>query len=142
VAKVAGLDAEHPILQRVRQFAELLKQTEEVRRFRLAEEQVQNSETVQKCIETIKRKQKEWVHAKHYQKLQYARLLEKELEQLNRDLENLPIVREFQQAQVEVNDLLQTIQQAIANTVSHKIEVETGGPVRSGCGNGGPCGCS
>lgn len=132
----------HPVLIQARQFADLILKSEEVQRFRAAERQVQNSKTVQTYIDTIKRKQKELVHAKHYQKAKYARILEKELEQLNQELENLPIIREYQQTQVGVNDLLQTIQEVIAATVSKKVSVETGGEVKQGCGSGGPCGCS
>lgn len=132
----------HPILRSTRNLAELLLQTEEIVRFRQAESQIQKSEKVQGIIATIKRKQKEWVHAKHYQKSEYTRLLEKELAELQDELDSLPIVREYQQSQVEVNDLLQMIQDVIADTVSKKIEVETGGEILSGCGNGGPCGCS
>lgn len=139
---MAEFSPDHPILRSARSLAERLKQTEEIRRFRQAENQVQKSEKVQKTIATIKKKQKELVHAKHYQKSEYARLLEEELDRLQKELENLPIVREYQQSQVEVNDLLQTIQHAIADTVSKKIEVETGGEIAGGCGNGGPCGCS
>ncbi|SEN43302.1 RicAFT regulatory complex protein RicA family protein [Lihuaxuella thermophila] len=136
------IDPDHPVLRLSRKFAERLQSCEEIRRFRLAEEQVNRSKTVQHYIETIKRKQKELVHAKHYQKREYTRLLEQELDRLNHELESLPIVREYQQAQVDVNDLLQTIQQVIADTVSTKINVQTGGDVPSGCGSGGPCGCS
>ncbi|MGA8944219.1 MAG: YlbF family regulator [Thermoactinomyces sp.] len=132
----------HPVLKRVRQFAGLLQESEEIKRFRAAEQQVQNSKTVQKQIETIKRKQKEWVQARHYQKMEYARLLEKELDQLNKDLENLPIVREFQQSQVEVNDLLQTIQHVIASTIAKKISVETGGKPDHKCGHCDNSNCS
>jgi cell fate (sporulation/competence/biofilm development) regulator YmcA (YheA/YmcA/DUF963 family) len=137
-----ALDPRHPVLEMAHRFAARLQQSAEVQRFRQAEAQVKASRSVQRYIEEIKRKQKEWVHARHYGKTEYARLLEEELEQLNRDFENLPIVREYQQSQVEVNDLLQTIQQVIADTISKEIRVETGGEVSGGCGNGGPCGCS
>ncbi|WP_220184938.1 MULTISPECIES: RicAFT regulatory complex protein RicA family protein [Thermoactinomyces] len=142
VDEVNAIPENHPILVEARKFAELLSRSEEVIRFRLAEEQVEKSESVQNSIAAIKRKQKEWVHAKHYKKMEYAKLLEKELDQLNQYLDEMPIVCEFRQRQVEVNDLLQTIQQVLADTISKKIEVETGGPVRSGCGSGGPCNCS
>lgn len=139
---MATTSTEHPVLEMARRFAERLQASSEVQRFRQAEQQVKNSETVRQYIETIKIKQKELVHAKHYQKLEYIRLLEKELERLNEELDNLPIVREYQQSQVDVNDLLQTIQRVVADTVSAKIRVETGGEVASGCGSGGACGCS
>ncbi len=132
----------HPVLKRARQFAGLIRESEEIKRFRTTEQQVQNSETVQKQIETIRRKQKELVLARHYQKMEYARALEEELDRLNDELENLPIVREYQQSQVEVNDLLQTIQQVIASTVSKKISVETGGKTNHKCGHCGNSNCT
>ncbi|BCU81994.1 hypothetical protein JIR001_17770 [Polycladomyces abyssicola] len=132
----------HPILQTAAQLGRRLQQTEEISRFRQAEKQIQNSARVNGLIAEIKRKQKELVHAKHYQKTEYVRRLEQELKALQEEMENLPIVREYQQSQVEVNDLLQTIQQVLADAVSRKIDVEVGGDVsRSGCGSGGPCGC-
>ncbi|RAL22524.1 RicAFT regulatory complex protein RicA family protein [Thermoflavimicrobium daqui] len=132
---------DHPIIHLARQFADRLQNYAEVQRFRLAEQQVNQSETVHDLIDAIKKKQKEWVHAKHYKKMEHLKRLEQELDQLQQDLDNLPIVREYQQAQVDVNELLQTIQQVVADTVSKKIHVETGGEVLSGCGHGGPCGC-
>jgi cell fate (sporulation/competence/biofilm development) regulator YmcA (YheA/YmcA/DUF963 family) len=132
----------HPILQTAAELGRRLQQTDEISRFRQAEKQIQNSARVNRLIAEIKRKQKELVHAKHYQKTEYVRRLEQELKALQEEMENLPIVREYQQSQVEVNDLLQTIQQVLADAVSRKIEVEVGGVVsRGGCGCGGPCGC-
>jgi cell fate (sporulation/competence/biofilm development) regulator YmcA (YheA/YmcA/DUF963 family) len=142
VLDVEGFAPDHPVLKRARQFALRIGECEEIRRFRQAEEQVKNSRTVQEYIETIKRKQKELVHAKHYQKSEYARLLQEELDRLNDELDHLPIVREYQQSQVEVNDLLQTIQRVIADTVARKVRVETGGDVGDGCSSGGACGCA
>lgn len=139
---MAEISPEHPILRSTRRLAESLLRTEEIARFKRAEDQVQKSEKVQNLITTIKRKQKEWVHAKHYQKSEYVRQLEKELKELQQELDSLPIVREYQQSQVEVNDLLQMIQNVIADTVSKKVSVETGGQITGGCGSGGACQCS
>jgi cell fate (sporulation/competence/biofilm development) regulator YmcA (YheA/YmcA/DUF963 family) len=131
----------HPILAKAQRLGRLIQQAEEVHRFRAAETQVEKSVRVQGLIDEIKRKQKELVHAKHYQKTEYIRQVEADLDRLNAELDQLPIVREYQQSQVEMNDLLQMLQQAIADTVSKKIEVETGGEAPGGCGSGGPCGC-
>jgi cell fate (sporulation/competence/biofilm development) regulator YmcA (YheA/YmcA/DUF963 family) len=131
----------HPVLEWARQFGQRLQNYAEIARFRQAEEQIQRSQTVQQLIATIKKKQKELVHAKHYQKHEYRRQLEKDLAELNKRLEELPIVREYQQAQVEVNDLLQIIQKVLADSISELVQVETGGEVVSGCGSGGMCGC-
>ncbi len=133
--------SQHPVLELAEQFADKIKTSVEVERFILAEQQVQHSKSVQTLIDTIKKKQKELVHAKHYEKTMYRKQIEQELDDLNHKLDYLPIVREYQQSQVEMNDLLQIIQQVIANTVSQKLEVETGGEVTHGCGSGRACGC-
>lgn len=132
---------EHPVLAQAVRLGRRLKETAEVRRFREAERQIQESGRVQGLIEEIKRKQKELVHAKHYQKTNYIRHLERELDRLQRELEDLPIVREYQQSQSEMNDLLQMIQRVVVDTVSQKIAVETGDGFVGGCGGGGPCHC-
>lgn len=129
------------IMEHVHLFAQKLQQVDEVKRFRLVEQVVNDSPRVEELIEKIKRTQKELVHAEHYVKPGYKQHLERELAKLNEELDNLPLVREYQQSQVEMNDLLQLIQHAIASEVSKKLEVETGGEVASGCGSGGPCGC-
>ncbi|SFS60312.1 YlbF family regulator [Marininema halotolerans] len=136
------LQSSHPVLQHATLFGEKLLATEEIIRFRLAESQVQKSDTVNGLIDEIKRKQKELVHAKAYHKTEYIRQLEEELDTLQNRMESLPIVREYQQSQVEVNDLLQTIQKIVADVVSEKLEIETGGETGGGCGSGGACGCN
>ena len=136
------LSTDHPILRSAQLLAEKLQHLEEVQRFQEAERQIEQSETVNAYIEQIKHKQKELVHAKHYQKHHYRKRLEKELEILNHEFEQLPIVREYQQIQVSVNGLLQLIQNILAETIGEKIQVETGGIVSGGCGSGGPCGCA
>lgn len=129
------------VMEQVRTFAEKLRNIEEVRRFRLAEKIVNESHRVQGLIEEIKRTQKELVHADHYAKEEYKQHLERKLSKLQAELDSLPVVREYQQSQVEMNDLLQLIQHVIGSEISKKLAIETGGEVASGCGSGGPCGC-
>ncbi len=132
---------DHPVIQMAQRLGRRLAETEEIIRFRQAEEQIANSQRVQGLIEAIKKKQKELVHARHYKKRHYMEQLKQELDLLQRDFDQLPIVREYQQSQVEINQLLQMIQQIVADSLSQKIEVETGGSVSQGCAGGGPCGC-
>lgn len=133
--------SKHPVLQLAELFAEEIRTSVEVERFRLVEQQVQKSQSVQSLIETIKKKQKELVHAKHYGKTMYRKQLEHELDMLHSKLDHMPIVVEYQQSQVEMNDLLQMLQQVIADTVAQRLEIEIGGEVASGCGSGSACGC-
>ena len=120
------LGEQHPVIMKAQQLGRRLSETEEILRFRQAEAQIASSRRVQGLIEAIKKKQKELVHARHYQKKQYMERLQKELDELQYDFDHLPIVREYQQAQVEINHLLQMIQQVVADTVSQKVKVESG----------------
>ncbi|MDR6224275.1 RicAFT regulatory complex protein RicA family protein [Desmospora profundinema] len=140
---MATIKPSHPVLALAQNLGRRLSLTEEIQRFRLAEEQIDNSRRVSELIEKIKRKQKELVHAKHYGKTAYIRQLEHELNQLQHELDHLPIVREYQQSQVEMNDLLQTLQRIVADSVSARLDVEVGkDPGGGGCGSGGSCGCN
>nr|WP_224749710.1 YlbF family regulator [Polycladospora coralii] len=141
-AKGEWVIVDHPVLKQARKCAEQIAKCEEIIRFRVAEEQVNQSDSVQQLIVQIKKKQKELVHAKHYHKHEHLKQIEQNLVDMNERLDRLPIVMEYQQSQVAANDLIQMIQQIIGDTVSQKIEVEVGNPVESGCGSGGSCGCS
>ncbi|MBE3553463.1 MAG: YlbF family regulator, partial [Thermicanus sp.] len=87
---------------------------------------------VQLLIGQIKGKQKEAVHAEHYGTPQHLAEVEKEIERLNQELDEIPVVQEFKQSQVEVNDLLQLITNIISNTVTEKIILSTGGDPLTG----------
>lgn len=54
----------HPIIKSAQYLGERIQQLEEVQRFREAERQVEQSETVKSYIQQIKHKQKELVHAR------------------------------------------------------------------------------
>lgn len=137
-----SIDQNHPIIVSAKKFAHQLSQLEEVHRFRLAEEQINQSERVQNLISEIKRKQKESVHAKHYEKKEYFFLLEEELKKMNEKLEKIPIVREYQQSQVEINEVLQMTQKALSDAISQVLEIEISQEILGGgCGSGGSCGC-
>lgn len=132
--------SEHPVLIKARKMAEKIKSLDEVKQFRLAEQQLNESRSVHGLIQSIKLKQKELVHAKHYEKTEYIRQVEKQLDELQNEFNHLPIVKEYQQMQVEVNDLLQVVQQILFENLEKKFSVETGRAKAKGCGNTGVCG--
>jgi len=120
------------IIEKARELADLIAQSEEVNFYRRAEQQIKRSQKVQSLIAQIKRKQKELVHAKHLQKHQLAAQLEEELERLQDELDEIPIVAEFKESQLEINDLLQLVTNVIANSISEKIILSTGGNLLTG----------
>ena len=133
-------EIQHPVLLKAQEISKELASLEEVKRFQLAEQQLNKSESVNELIRLIKKKQKELVHAKHYQKGEYIRVVEKELNELQYQFDHLPIVKEYQQMQVEVNDLLQIVQRVLFENIEKNFSLETGGEIAKGCGNTGVCG--
>lgn len=115
------------IMEKARELADLIVQSEEVDFYRRAEQQIKRSQKVQSLIQQLKRKQKELVHARKLEKHQLAAQLEEELERLQDELDAIPIVAEFKESQLEINDLLQLVTNVISNTITEKIILSTGG---------------
>ena len=125
------------IIEQARKLADLISRSPEVDFFKRAEQQIKQNEKVSRLIAQIKRLQKHAVHYEHYKKEKSLQEVEQKIEQLNNELDQIPIVQEFKQSQKEVNDLLQMITTIISNTVTDKIIESTGGDPLSG-ETGGP----
>lgn len=124
------------ILKKAGEIARLLQSSEEVQHFRQAEEKVQKHPQIQQLISAMKKKQKEIVAFESLRNQTMVAKIEQELEELQEQLDNIPIVTEFQQSQVEINDILQSVMSAIRDTVSEKVHVETGSEAPpSSCGD-------
>lgn len=122
-AETAGREE---ILAKAGELAEWIRASEEVLQFRRAEAQIQHNDKVQKLISAIKKKQKEVVAFESLNNAAMVGRIEGEMAALQEELDSIPIVGEFQQAQYEINDLLQMIVSAVRDTVSETIEVEEG----------------
>ncbi|WP_172252911.1 YlbF family regulator [Saccharibacillus deserti] len=122
----AGLWNRSDIQVKTRELAGMLTSSEEVRIFQQAERQIQGHERIQTLIATIKKKQKEVVAFEAMKNAKMAALIEEELNELQEELDAIPIVGDYQEGQVEINGLLQMIISAIHSTVSEKIAVEKG----------------
>ncbi|MFB5266650.1 RicAFT regulatory complex protein RicA family protein [Paenibacillus enshidis] len=114
------------ILHKTQELAELLQNSEEVQIFRKAEDKIKNHQRIQQLIAAMKKKQKEIVAFESLKNTAMVAKIEQEIEQLQGELDGIPVVNEFQQSQVEINELLQMIMGAIRDTVSEKVSVETG----------------
>lgn len=114
------------ILGKTRELAGLISSSEEVRIFQQAERQIQGHERIQTLIATIKKKQKEIVAFEAMKNTKMAAVIETELRELQDELDAIPIVGDYQEGQVEINDLLQMVISAIHSTVSEKVAVERG----------------
>ncbi|MGC5323995.1 RicAFT regulatory complex protein RicA family protein [Brevibacillus sp. SYSU BS000544] len=138
------------ILEKAREIAMMISKSKEVDFYKRAENQIKHNERVQDLIHEVKQKQKQIVMFESMNKPEVVTKLEEEYNQLQEELDNIPIVAEFKQSQMDVNDLLQMVTNVVVNTVSERIIIDTGGDPLKGETGGGPekhhhhgeCGCS
>ncbi|GAA4872162.1 RicAFT regulatory complex protein RicA family protein [Paenibacillus vulneris] len=114
------------ILAKAKELAELISTSNEVQFFQKAEEQISSNDHIQTLISAIKKKQKEIVAFESFENKKMVEKIEKEIEELQDQLDNIPIVSEFRQSQEDINYLLQLVMSVIRDTVSDKITVESG----------------
>ncbi|MEK3886898.1 RicAFT regulatory complex protein RicA family protein [Bacillus sp. FSL K6-3431] len=120
------------IIKQAHDLARMIADTEEVDFFKRAEAQINENQTVREMIASIKSLQKQAVNFQHYEKERALRLIEDKIENLEKELDEIPIVQEFKQSQVDVNDLLQLVSSAISNKVTDEILLATGGDLLLG----------
>lgn len=126
------------ILDKARELATMISRTNEVDFFKRAELQIKHHERVQELIDQLKQKQKQMVMFESINKPDLVKKLEAEFNELQEELDSIPLVNEFKQSQVDVNDLLQMVTNVITNTVSERIILDTGGNPLTGETGGGP----
>ncbi|QHT60775.1 hypothetical protein GXP70_13005 [Paenibacillus lycopersici] len=113
------------IMAKTKELAGMIFTSEEVQQFQRAEKQIQGNERIQGLIAQIKKKQKEVVAFETtFKNADMVAKIEKEIEVLQDELDNIPIITEFQQSQSDINYLLQTIVTVIRDTVADKITLE------------------
>lgn len=120
------------IVARAKELARMIAETDEVDFFKRAEAHIHENEKVRTMISDIKGLQKQAVNLQHYGKPEALKKVEDKITSIEKDLDELPIVQEFKQSQVDVNDLLQLIASTISNTVTDEIIISTGGDVLRG----------
>ncbi|WP_313798601.1 RicAFT regulatory complex protein RicA family protein [Cytobacillus sp.] len=120
------------IIARAKELARMIAETEEVDFFKRAEAQINENEKVRATISNIKGLQKQAVNLQHFGKKEALKKTEDKLEALQNELDEIPVVQEFKQSQIEVNELLQMVANAISNTVTDEVILSTGGDLLSG----------
>lgn len=114
------------IMNKAKELADLIGTSEEVQHFKQAEAKIQEHERIQGLIQKMKKKQKEIVAFESFQNKEMVAKIEAEIEQLQDEIDGIPLVTEFQQSQSDINYLLQLVMSVIHDTVSEKVNVETG----------------
>lgn len=120
------------IIARAKELASMIASTEEVDFFKKAEAQIHSNEKVSSLISQIKGLQKQAVNLQHYGKAEALKKTEDKIASIEEELDSIPVVQEFKQSQVDVNELLQLVANTISNKVTDEVILSTGGNVLSG----------
>jgi cell fate (sporulation/competence/biofilm development) regulator YmcA (YheA/YmcA/DUF963 family) len=120
------------IVARATDLARMIAETEEVDFFKRAEAQLNGNNKVHTLISDIKGLQKQAVNLQHYGKPEALKKVEDKIASIEQELDEIPVVQEFKQSQLDVNELLQIIASTISNTVTDEIIISTGGDVLLG----------
>lgn len=120
------------IIEKAREIAKMIAETEEVDFFKQAEAKIHENEKVRRLISEIKGLQKQAVNLQHYGKKEALKRTEEKIEKLEAELDEIPVVQQFKQSQVQVNEILQMVATTISNKVTDEIILSTGGNLLSG----------
>lgn len=120
------------ILDEAKHLAKMLANTEEIDRFKKIEAKINANKKVQHLITRIKALQKQAVNLQAYGKPEALQKVEKEIDQLQADIDAIPVVQEFKETQIVVNDILQLVSGTIAREVTTDVIESTGGDVLAG----------
>jgi len=120
------------IIDKARELARMIAETEEVDFFKRAEAKINENQKVREKINSIKSLQKQAVNFQNYGKIKALKQVEEKIEALEKEIDEIPIVQEFKESQYEVNELLQMVSNTIANTVTNEIILSTDGDLLQG----------
>ena len=120
------------ILAKAAELAEMIASTDEVDFFKRAEAHINENQKVREMIASIKSLQKQAVNFQHYGKEKAYSQVQQKIDAIEKELDELPIVQQFKQSQVDVNDLLQMVSSQVSNTVTDLIIKSTDGDLLTG----------
>lgn len=120
------------IIEKSRELAHMVVNTEQVELFKKTEAHINENKKVREKIASLKSLQKQAVNFQEYDKERALGIIEKKIEQIENEIDEIPLVQEFKQSQNDVNDLLQLISNTISNRVTDEIIESTGGDVLKG----------
>ncbi|GKV67871.1 hypothetical protein NCCP2716_03690 [Sporosarcina sp. NCCP-2716] len=120
------------IIEKAREIAHMIANTEQVELFKQTEAHINENKKVREKIASLKSLQKQAVNFQEYDKERALGIIEKKIEEIENEIDAVPLVQEFKQSQADVNELLQLVSHTISNRVTDQIIESTGGDVLKG----------
>ncbi|KEO82824.1 YlbF family regulator [Tumebacillus flagellatus] len=137
---------QNPILDKAQQLANLLARSEEMQRFRQAEDKINRHADAQALLFIVRAKRNAYSQTslRHGYEHPAAVKAKAEYDDVLERIAQIPLIDEFKEAQDEVNDIVQGVLQTIVNTLASDVPVEKteepGDGASGGCGSCGSAG--
>lgn len=120
------------VVDEAKKLAKMMADIEEIDRFKQLEAKLNDNQKVQSHIKKIKALQKQAVNFQAYGKTEALQKIESEIDRLQDELDDIPVVAEFKDSQTVINDILQMVSNTISREVTNEVIRSTGGDVLQG----------
>ncbi|ENH96672.1 hypothetical protein J416_09239 [Gracilibacillus halophilus YIM-C55.5] len=120
------------VIEEAQSLAKKMADIEEIERFKQLETKLNENEKIQTLIKKMKALQKQAVNFQAYGKHEALKKVEAEIDRLQEEIDAIPIVQEFKDSQVEINDTLQLVTNTIAREITNEVIRSTGGDILTG----------
>lgn len=101
------------IVADAKRIAKKIAETDEVIFYRRAEQQLDQNKKIQAKIAELKQLQKQAVNLQHYGKHEAHMQTEAKIDDIQRQIDELPIVDQFKTVHADLNDLLQMMTKSL-----------------------------
>ncbi|TRM06806.1 hypothetical protein FNL10_00135 [Staphylococcus hominis] len=99
-----------------------IKALELIKQYQNVEQQIHKNSSIEQRMKQLKLQQKQSVNFQNYGKHQAYQKSEKEISQLEKEINAIPIVEEFRSAQFEANELLQLMVSTMEQSLNQHNE--------------------
>ena len=120
------------VMEEAGKLAKMMASMEEIDRFKQLEEKLNENQKIQVLIKKIKALQKQAVNFQAYGKQEALKKVEAEIERLEAEIDDIPLVQEFKDSQGSINSILQMVTNTIAREVSNEVIRSTDGDLLAG----------
>lgn len=110
------------ILKQADSVSNKIKALELIKQYQNVEQQIHKNSSIEQKMKQLKLQQKQSVNFQNYGKHQAYQKSEKEISQLEKEINAIPIVEEFRSAQFEANELLQLMVSTMEQSLNQHNE--------------------
>ena len=110
------------VLRKAHELQQAIQKLETVRYYQQVEQQIHQNTEIAQHMDTLKQQQKQSVNLQNYDKPIAYQRSEATIQSIQTEIDHIPIVSEFRDAQRETNDTIQFIIETLADgiDVTHK----------------------